>query len=142
MNTIEVRGEIAAPASAVWALLGDFSGVAAWNPFVERAEIRGDGIGMTRTITARGGARIVESLEALDADEHHIRYSVQTDAGARSTADIRLEGGVPSATVVVWQSIREGEPGQEQREAIVTTLRSRIDALAQAVAAETIERAT
>jgi mxaD protein len=131
---VEVRGEIAAPPSAVWALLGDFGGVASWNPFVESADITGAGVGMTRTITARGGARIVERLESLDAAERRLRYSVQLETGAQSTVDIRLDAGDAGGTVIVWQSIRESELSQEQEEAVAATLRSRIDAVAQAVA--------
>jgi mxaD protein len=131
--TTEVRGEIAVPPSAAWALLGDFGGVASWNPFVESAEISGVGVGMTRVITARGGARIVETLERLDAEARRLRYSVQLETGAQSTADIRLDLSDAGETVVVWQSIREAELSQEEEDAVAATLRSRIDALAQAV---------
>ncbi|WP_167042274.1 SRPBCC family protein [Salinibacterium sp. ZJ454] len=130
---IEVRSEINAPPAAVWALVGDFGGVAGWNPFVESAEVEGDGIGMTRVITALGGARIEESLEGRDVDARRLRYSVRTQAGARSTADIRLDDDGAGRTIVTWQSIREGEISPEQEDAITATLRSRIDALAQAV---------
>ncbi|MGO4689739.1 SRPBCC family protein [Glaciibacter sp. 2TAF33] len=133
MTIVEVSGEIEASPSAVWAVVGDFGGVAAWNPFVASAEIAGDGIGMTRTITAQGGARIAETLEDRDADEWHLRYSVQTEAGALSTVDIRLGHNGPDRTIVLWQSIRDGDMSSEQQDAISTTLQSRIEALAHAV---------
>lgn len=136
MNAIEVRGEIIAPPHAVWSFLGDFGGVASWNPFVERAEIVGDGVGMTRTITANGGARIVERLETVEPDDHHLRYSVTLESGAQSTADVRLEAGANGGTLVVWQSIREHQLSREQEDVIAATLRSRIDALAEAVAGD------
>jgi hypothetical protein len=107
--------------------------VESWNPFVESAQISGAGVGMTRTITARGGARIVERLESLDADERRLRYSVQLETGTQSTADIRLEADDAGGTVVVWQSIREAELSDEHQQTVAATLRSRIDALAQAV---------
>ncbi|MDR5699099.1 SRPBCC family protein [Agromyces aerolatus] len=135
MNTIEVRGEIAAPSAAVWAQLGDFGGVATWNPFVEHVVVDGDGIGMTRTITARGGARIVERLEHLDHERRHLRYAVRLESGAESVADIRLEEAGAGATTVVWQSIRAEAIGADQQEAVTRTLSSRIEALAQALAA-------
>jgi carbon monoxide dehydrogenase subunit G len=138
VNTIELRSEISAPASEVWALLGDFGAVASWNPFVERAQIEGDGVGMTRTITAAGGGRIVERLELRDADERRIRYSVQLESGAQSIADIQLEAD-GDRTTVVWQSIRDGEPTDEQRNSIGATLRSRIEALADALAHRSTE---
>jgi mxaD protein len=133
MYNVEVRSQVAASPSAVWALLGDFGGVASWNPFVESAEISGDGVGMTRTITARGGARILERLEIRDDDERRIRYSVQLETGAQSAADIRLETDEAGGTVVVWQSIRDTALSQEEEQAVTATLRSRIEAVAQAV---------
>jgi hypothetical protein len=133
VDTIEVKAQIAAAPSAVWSLLGDFGGVAAWNPFVESADINGVGVGMTRTITATGGARIVERLESLSAEDRHLRYSVQLQTGATSTADIRLEEGEGGSTVIVWQSIRDAQPSDAQTVTIVTTLRSRIRALEQAL---------
>ena len=135
MNIIEVRAKIAATPSTVWAFLGDFGGVAAWNPFVVSAEISGEGVGMTRAITAAGGARIVERLESIAAGERHLRYSVLLESGVISTADIRLDQDDAGETVIVWQSIRESDLTPDQQDAIASTLRSRIDALAQAVAA-------
>jgi hypothetical protein len=88
---------------------------------------------MTRTITATGGARIVERLESLSAEDRHLRYSVQLQTGATSTADIRLEEGEGGSTVIVWQSIRDAQPSDAQTVTIVTTLRSRIRALEQAL---------
>lgn len=130
---IEVRAEIPAPASAIWDVLRNFGGVSAWNPFVDRADISGEGVGMSRTITARDGVRIVELLELLDDDERRLRYSVQVESGATSTADIRVEEEGAGRATVVWQSIRQAELTPEQEQAIVATLRSRIDALARAV---------
>lgn len=135
MNVVEVRGEIDSPPSIVWALLGDFGGVTSWNPFVQSAEISGEGPGMTRTITAHGGACILERLESIEPRERHLRYSVQLESGTQSSADIRLEEGTSGRTIVVWQSIRENELPQEQKDTIAATLRSRIDALAQTIAA-------
>jgi hypothetical protein len=58
---------------------------------------------------------------------------VQLETGAQSTVDIRLDASDAGGTVVVWQSIREAELSHEQQEAVAATLRSRIDAVAQAV---------
>ena len=88
-----------------------------------------------RAITAAGGARIVERLESIAAGERHLRYSVLLESGVISTADIRLDQDDAGETVIVWQSIRESDLTPDQQDAIASTLRSRIDALAQAVAA-------
>jgi mxaD protein len=136
VKEIEVRGQIPAAGEAVWAVLGDFGGVASWNPFVADVRIEGDGIGMTRTITPSTGGRIVETLALHDADARRIRYAVQLESGAQSVADIRLDDGGNGGTTVIWRSLRDADLSPEQSNAIVSTLHSRIDALAQALVAK------
>jgi hypothetical protein len=132
VNHIEVRGRIPTDLTTVWSILSDFGSVQSWNPFVASAEIIGDGVGMTRAITATNGARVVERLEVLDHANRQIRYAVELESGARSLADIRLEEDSEGTTEVVWQSIRDSPLTEEQQDAIAATLLSRIDALSNA----------
>lgn len=133
MNVIELRRNIPSSPEAVWARLGDFGGVAGWNPFVNSVDVVGSGVGMTRTITATDGALILERLEVHDDAERHIRYGVELASGAQSVADIRLLEASGGTTEIVWQSIRDIEVPQAQRDVITATLDSRIQALTEAV---------
>lgn len=140
MSTIEVRGHVTASADAVWNLIGDFAGVARWNPFVAAAHIDGDGTGMTRVIEASSGTRIIERLVQRDADARRIRYAVEVAPGAVSFADIRLIDDGDGGTDIVWLSERDAEPTQNQQRTISETLVSRIEALGHALAAEVTVR--
>lgn len=133
MKAIEVRDVIEADAKAVWELLGDFGGVASWNPFVGKLDVDGDGIGMVRTVHAAAGGVVTETLTLHDPQARRIRYDVELERGARSVADIRLEEGPGGQTTIVWQSIRDHELEPSQRDTIVSTLQSRIDALRDAI---------
>ncbi|GGC65117.1 SRPBCC family protein [Chelatococcus reniformis] len=67
---------LAAPATEVWALIGDFGGVAAWLPGIEAVTLTGQGIGAIRVCrTAAGTFR--ERLTA--AETQSCRYVI--DAG-------------------------------------------------------------
>jgi len=136
MSTIEVRGVIPAPTAAAWEYLGDFGGVERWNPFVQRADIEGEGVGMVREITAQNGATIHETLEMVDPEEHVLRYTVVPPQGEPSTVSIRLTEDTAGQTTVVWQSMRDGDVSKETRETVSATLRARIDALATVLASQ------
>lgn len=132
MDVVEIRSEIDALPERVWALLGDFGGVASWNPYVASADVSGDGVGMTRVIHASGGGIVTEVLELHEPKQWRLRYSVELESGARSTADVAVEASARGA-VVVWKSLRENVLPDEQKAVIRATLQSRIDALADAL---------
>lgn len=134
MSMIEARGAIPAPAAAVWDYLGDFGGVERWNPFVQRADVQGQGIGMVREITAQNGATVHETLRMTDPEKHVLQYDVAPPAGEPSTVTIQLVEQPNGQTTVVWQSVRDGEVTDDMRQTVSATLRARIDALATVLA--------
>jgi hypothetical protein len=74
---------IAAPATAVWGTLGDWSNSSIGKDFVERAVISGAGVGATRIffLPARsGGGSVTERLDAIDNKRMTYTYSL-VDAG-------------------------------------------------------------
>jgi len=79
VKKIGVRESVAAPVDTVWALVGDFGGLANWAP-VEACSIEGEGVGAVRTVTGRGpfGREMIvqERLESMDADRHEMTYSI------------------------------------------------------------------
>lgn len=68
--------EIAKPVDAVWAVVGDFGGIAGWMPGIESCKLDGDD-----RILAVMGLEVTERLERRDDDEHVLVY--------------RIVGGVP-----------------------------------------------
>lgn len=75
MAEVRVEEEVAAPAAAVWDLLGDFGGVARWAGAVESCELEGEGVGAVRSLRM-GGTSLRERLEAFDEAGRSFTYSM------------------------------------------------------------------
>ena len=60
MTTLELQTEISADPADVWALAGDFGGLATWHPWVPDCRLSDDG--STRTI----GSGPLEAIEVLE----------------------------------------------------------------------------
>lgn len=65
---------IAAPPAAVWAVVGDFAGIAKWNPAIKASSAdRGNEAGSTRTLTLPTGT-VTEQLDDYDAAAMSMNY--------------------------------------------------------------------
>ena len=133
---IRVVEEIDANAADVWDYVGDFAGLARWNPFVSEVAAEGDGIGATRTVQSKAGGTTVEQLDALDATDLSIAYRVvstdppQPVAGMPVT--ISLQELAPGRTQITWAA----EPPVDNSDlgkAVTAGFSARIDALRQAL---------
>jgi hypothetical protein len=77
MSSVKVSEPVAASAAKVWALLGDFGGVAKWGGgMLESCTVEGKGVGAVRTIGIPGGASIQERCEAYDDAGRALTYSI------------------------------------------------------------------
>jgi hypothetical protein len=77
MASVEVSETVAAPASAVWAVVRDFGGIARWGgPMLQSCTVEGSGIGAVRRVGLPGGASVVERLEAFDDAGRSLSYSI------------------------------------------------------------------
>jgi hypothetical protein len=72
----EVRRTVALASSAddVWALVGDFHGLAGWLPGIAQSDPEGDG--ELRRLTLADGGQILERLERLDDGARTCVYSI------------------------------------------------------------------
>ena len=74
--------DINAPRETIWALLMDFGNIEAWWPKdapieIERVELEGSGVGMTRHIYNVGfGTPVSERLDALDTKNFSLNLSI------------------------------------------------------------------
>lgn len=71
-DTVELR----APASEVWAMVGDFSAFAEWHPVGTAVTVEKRGDATVRTVTIAGGDRLTEKLGSIDADAMTLSYSL------------------------------------------------------------------
>ncbi len=77
MSEVKVSESLGAPAAKVWALLGDFGGVAKWGgSMLQSCTVDGSGVGAVRTIGLPGGASIQERCEAYDEAGRALTYSI------------------------------------------------------------------
>lgn len=77
MSEVKVSDAIAAPASKVWELLGDFGGVTKWGgAMLQSCTVEGEGVGAVRRIGLPGGLEISERLEAYDAAKRSFSYAI------------------------------------------------------------------
>jgi hypothetical protein len=64
----EERIAVAAPPAAVWAVIRDFHGLAAWHPLVAQSDgAGGDAPGAERQVVFKGGGVLTEGLDDYDA---------------------------------------------------------------------------
>src|ERR1700678_2797319 len=59
---------------ALWKKVGDFCGIAAWHPAIEKCVLSADG--KQRTLSLKGGGTIVEALENRDDANHAYTYTI------------------------------------------------------------------
>jgi hypothetical protein len=76
MASLSTIGRIDASADQVWAAVSKFDAVDAFFPPLARVEGKGSGVGMQRECTFHDGAKIQETLLALDHDERSLTYNV------------------------------------------------------------------
>jgi len=117
MARVRVKEEIAAPAAAAWAAIGDLRRAAHW-PAVETCEVEGSGVGCVRTMRLVDGAVIHERVEAHDDEARSYRSEVFT-LGHMPVKDYRYTVSVSEAgadrCVIDWLAIFEPVGVSEER---------------------------
>ena len=58
--------DTSAPPAKAWAAIGDFCGISAWHPALEKCELSKKDGATLRTLTLKGGGTIIEQLVAQD----------------------------------------------------------------------------
>ena len=59
---------------ALWKKVGDFCGISAWHPAIEKCALSADG--KQRTLSLKGGGTIVEALEGWDDANRSYKYTI------------------------------------------------------------------
>jgi carbon monoxide dehydrogenase subunit G len=71
MGKARAEIDIRRPADEVWAVVGDFGGIATWMPGIESCVVDGDD-----RIIKTMGMEITERLERRDEEEHELVYAI------------------------------------------------------------------
>ncbi len=127
---------IAAPAGEVWAMIGDFHGLAAWQPLVAKSEKLEEGGVVYRRLTLADGAVVVESMDDHDDERRSSSYTM-TDVGPLPLASYRstiaVEEAGPERSVVEWTGTFEpnGAPLEEVARAVSGIYAAGLGAIAE-----------
>ncbi len=73
MGKARAEIDIDRPADAVWAVIGDFGGIATWMPGVESCDVDGDG---DDRVLKMMGMEITERLERRDDEARELVYGI------------------------------------------------------------------
>jgi hypothetical protein len=125
---------LAAPAQAVWALIGPFQSLARWHPLVRHCRLGREGEAKLRRIVLHDGRLIVNLETARDERRRLYSYGIVEApvpvSGYSSTLSVRAES--PSVSVVKWESTFLPLPGVDARAArrmVESLVRPGIEAL-------------
>lgn len=75
MSEYRTEGDFEISADVLWAVIRDF-GEVGWLPGSPAAETKGEGVGMTRTISTPPFPVVTEQLDAIDEDGRAVHYRV------------------------------------------------------------------
>src|SRR5260221_824051 len=122
MAKVYVSTVIAAPASAVWAIVRDLNGLPDWTKFVAESRIEqnmpADRIGCVRNFRMRDGGRVRERLLALSDYDMSCTYAIlESPMGVENyVATLRL---IPvtdgDQTFVEWSAEFDAAPDREEQ---------------------------
>ena len=97
MGKARAEIDIDSPADAVWAVAGDFGGIAAWMPGVESCVVDGDD-----RVLSMMGMEIVERLESRDDDERVLVYGIAGGVPVANHKATITVAAVGSGSHVTW----------------------------------------
>lgn len=113
--------DIAAPADAVWSVIGDFGGIGDWMPGIEWCRVEGE-----NRILGMMGMEITERLVAKDDAARALTYSIVDGAPVESHQGVVTVHAAGEASHVTWDV--EAMP-DEMAELMATLYQQALEAL-------------
>jgi len=119
MTEFIASGTIPAPVAEVWALVGDFGGIAEWLPPIANSGLAhgatGNQVGDIRQCVLDGGPTLTETQTARSDADHTYTYAIPEGPlpmkNYESTIRLRADG---DQTVMEWNCSFEPDPGKEE----------------------------
>jgi hypothetical protein len=113
--------DVAAAPDAVWKVVGDFCGIGAWHPAVEKCELQQKDGKTFRLLSLKGGGTILEQQAAWDDAAHSYGYTIVESplpvANYASTLSVAANG---SGSTITWVGTfdAKGAPDDKAAEVI------------------------
>jgi len=117
---IEERIEIKASPKAVWAIAGDFGGIATWNSVLKASE----GTNKKRVLTFGNGEKLEEDVDEYDAGKMSYTYrmsepNLKALPASSYSATLTVTPGKDGGSVIEWYSrAYRGDTGNEPPEGL------------------------
>ncbi len=137
MRKLALGEDVAQAADAVWAVIGDFSGMRKWAPIVEAESTEDTAEGPVRTLTLKGG-RTIKELR-VDVGSHHYTYVLDRPDMKlyRSTVSVRpLDAGRCMIELIVEFDPADGVDMTDSTDGFLKFLSGNIKAMKRAAAGE------
>ena len=136
---LAIHEDVAVAADALWAILGDFGGLLAWNPFVAGCEVFSEGEHLFRIVETSEGVKICERADVLDSMQRKLVYTIVSSDPVRPlvgrVASILIDRINDTEARITWSVQQRGITfAPEQADALRAGFRARIKALALAAA--------
>ena len=96
MQNVTVGEDVALSADAVWAVIGDFSGIRKWATLVEAETTEDTPEGKVRTLTMPGGRVVKERL--VESGDHHYAYTLPRPDMIDYVSTVSVKPGGPDAS--------------------------------------------
>jgi hypothetical protein len=134
---LSIHEDVAVAADALWAILKDFGGLVAWNPFVAGCETFCEGGQLFRIVETSEGVRIWERADVLDSRRRRLVYTIVSSDPARPfvgrVATILIDRINDTEARITWSAQQKGiNFAPEQVDALCAGFRARINALVSA----------
>lgn len=137
--SVSLKTELDASAADVWKIVGDF-GAIDFLTLVLEVSVEGEGIGAVRTITLPEEGKVVERLDALDAEAMTITYSIleSTLPIDNYVATMTVTESGESKATFIWFSTftAKGVPDEEAKKLIEDLYTGGFEDLKKALAGE------
>ena len=136
MRKLVLGDSVPVAAAKVWAVIGDFSGMAQWAPIVESETTEDTPQGKVRTLSLRGG-RVVKELMTSQG-EHHYTYTLERPdmASYHSTVAVApIDDGASMIELSLLFEPAEGVDMTETTDQLLKFLGGNLKAMKRAVAA-------
>lgn len=113
--------DVAAAPDAVWKAIGDFCGIAAWHPAIEKCALQQQDGKTFRLLSLKGGGQIREQQSARDDAGRSYGYTIVESplpvANYTSTLSVAAKG---SGSIITWvgKFDAKGAPDEKAKEVI------------------------
>jgi len=134
MEEVKVGEEVPVPADAVWAVIGDFSGIRKWAGAVEAERTEMTDKGKVRTLTMPGGRTVVELM--TDEGPHHYTYTLdRPDMTAYFSTVSVVPGDAKNSRIELVVRFQPKDPAtlEAQTEGLTKFCRGNIKAMKRAL---------